>query len=993
MIIRIVVLFVLILLNTGILSGKQNHNIVEESVSSTSLENRDVTDAIMDELGRDSLLIKDVDAAFSILVANGTIDRIYKKRLNSCGFDDADHIILILFMCLLVVIFSILLYRYKKWLKNNIDLSKNFLLEYANMINNAGNSCIDMLLVNTKTDKIYVFKENNYEEFVGGSDLALNSIHPEDRDSYVKQRNDFLKSRKPSMMMYIRLFDERSNKYNLNEIVFNILERNLLGKVLKYHVIAHNKTFQNEVFQQKYRDLQDLNMAVQSARLIRWDIDLLTNINRFVNVDNKVYVYTNRQIFRQIIPDDYKQLHSLIDQVKREKCIDSISVEIDLFGDGYKSYEVMATLVCDEYGNPSHIYGILKDISKLQHYQKLLSREVDVNRTIWMSANTGVFFYDATGLCKDVNHKVLSLFDISKDKLVDHLNLLSLNHISEVCKDKLRRGEAISYKMSYKDVRDIICKDKTIVENENDELFSVECSPVFNEERKLIGYVSVYTDITEITRSRIEVEELDKKIVLALDTGNLVVWTYNLMEDNYTVLAQDQFSAVHKAKTEFVNSVLKSNKKIIDEAYEAIITRKSQKEIFILRTIIDGKTVTIRSSIAPHESEGEVLHIIGVSKDITEETTIKSDLAEANAMLDKKNQELNLSNQLFVEIIEQMPGLLFIKNIDDDYKYDIANSHFCNVIAGKSLDEVVGYSDYDIFPKEIADRFRIGDLKSIEKNESLEFDEEIIKDGRTSMWKTVKTPVTLANNKKMLICLSMDITEIYHMKNEAQRLDALKSQFLANVSHELRTPLNAIVGFSNLLLDTDDYETKLEFNEIISANSDLLLNLINDILDLSKIESGVVSFVDEYFNVNEFLDDTYLSFNMRMRPDVTLRYVKLDDDWDIMLDNKRFSQVLNNFLSNAVKYTPSGEITFGCVMERGGIRLYVKDTGIGISEQNKVKVFHRFEKLDTFAQGTGLGLSICKAIVDLKNGDIGFESTLGEGSYFWIWIPCEKRIK
>jgi signal transduction histidine kinase len=123
---------------------------------------------------------------------------------------------------------------------------------------------------------------------------------------------------------------------------------------------------------------------------------------------------------------------------------------------------------------------------------------------------------------------------------------------------------------------------------------------------------------------------------------------------------------------------------------------------------------------------------------------------------------------------------------------------------------------------------------------------------------------------------------------------------------------------------------------------------------------------------------------------VTLRCEKLDENWWIEIDKLRLNQILNNFLSNAIKYTPSGEIVFDCAIEREGIHLFVKDTGIGITDEKKEKVFGRFEKLDTFAQGTGLGLSICKALVNFKKGEIGFESTLGEGSYFWAWIPCKK---
>ena len=242
-----------------------------------------------------------------------------------------------------------------------------------------------------------------------------------------------------------------------------------------------------------------------------------------------------------------------------------------------------------------------------------------------------------------------------------------------------------------------------------------------------------------------------------------------------------------------------------------------------------------------------------------------------------------------------------------------------------------------------------------------------------------------------------DVTERQHMigelekaRSRAEQSDKLKSAFLANMSHEIRTPLNAIVGFSDLLMVTEDQEEKEEFIQIINANNELLLKLINDILDLSKIEAGSVELKYEDFDLAVYFNELAASMHHRVvNPQVRLVPVNPYETCTVRLDKNRLAQILTNFVTNAIKYTSKGTIEMGYEKIDENIRLYVRDTGIGIPEDKKDKVFHRFEKLDEFAQGTGLGLSICKAIVEACRGEIGFESEFDKGSLFWAVLPCQ----
>ena len=232
--------------------------------------------------------------------------------------------------------------------------------------------------------------------------------------------------------------------------------------------------------------------------------------------------------------------------------------------------------------------------------------------------------------------------------------------------------------------------------------------------------------------------------------------------------------------------------------------------------------------------------------------------------------------------------------------------------------------------------------------------------------------------------------ELKEMKDKAELSDRLKSAFLANMSHEIRTPLNAIVGFSELLVDSDDPDEKKEYWHIIESNNDLLLRLINDILDLSKIESGIIDRKRERFNLTQLCNELYVMMRSKI-PNADVELVQdnpCPECW-IFLDSNRLKQVWMNFLTNAVKYTRSGYIRMGYSVEKDGIRFYVEDTGTGIPKELQDRVFGRFQKLNEFVQGTGLGLAISRAIVEAAGGEIGFTSEQGIGSIFWAWVPCE----
>lgn len=232
--------------------------------------------------------------------------------------------------------------------------------------------------------------------------------------------------------------------------------------------------------------------------------------------------------------------------------------------------------------------------------------------------------------------------------------------------------------------------------------------------------------------------------------------------------------------------------------------------------------------------------------------------------------------------------------------------------------------------------------------------------------------------------------ELVKAKERAEESDRLKSAFLANMSHEIRTPLNAIVGFSSILAETADTPENREYIRIIENNNDLLLQLINDILDLSKIEAGQLEFNYAAADVNHALQELEDAFRLRVPAEVDYYKSAALEKCVIIMEKNRVMQILGNYLSNSIKHTTRGSITFGYYPPSNGvIRFYVRDTGCGIPADKHKDIFERFVKLDNFKQGTGLGLSICRMIAEKINAVIGVQSEVGKGSEFWLDIPFQ----
>lgn len=330
------------------------------------------------------------------------------------------------------------------------------------------------------------------------------------------------------------------------------------------------------------------------------------------------------------------------------------------------------------------------------------------------------------------------------------------------------------------------------------------------------------------------------------------------------------------------------------------------------------------------------------------------------------------------------------------------NSWYRNVgeKEGTPLNEIIKVHSH-FHPDDRRMMLRFFDQVLIREASHLRRDVRILREDGTYTWTRVNVMVRDFRPEDGIIdmvCVNYDITELKETerkliaaRDKAEELDRLKSAFLANMSHEIRTPLNAIVGFSSLLTETEDMKDRKQYMAIVQENTELLLQLISDILDLSKMESGAFEFVKSETDVNLLCSEIIRSLRMKVPAGVELVFEECLPGCHVWADKNRLNQVISNFINNALKFTFSGSITLGYYRQTDGyLRFYVRDTGMGIPK-NKIKtVFDRFVKLNSFVHGTGLGLSICKSLVEQMGGTIGVESEEGEGSCFWFTYPYQE---
>lgn len=500
----------------------------------------------------------------------------------------------------------------------------------------------------------------------------------------------------------------------------------------------------------------------------------------------------------------------------------------------------------------------------------------------------------------------------------------------------------------------------------------------------LEGYIQ---NITDIQRKRNDINTLTHAINNAKES------VYAARRDGTLIFANRQFRLNHRIAEQADLSLIR----VFDVVGDMTCIEDWEERY---RSIREGQTLNFLA-YQPLKHDKNTLAFEGTMYSVTtddgEETfwSFTHDISERI----RYESQIKRFNRIMENTMENIPAGIVVKDIENDFRYIYRNRESYN--RDISSENAIGMNDFDYYPPEMAQQKRKEDMEIAATGKGMHWIMEgKDKNGNLLILDKQKIMVESEDFSPIIVSIEWDITQLELMRRElieskekAETSDKLKSAFLANMSHEIRTPLNAIVGFSRIISESDNAEERREYYEIVDANNERLLQLINEILDLSKIESGIVEFTYGPVRLHTLCKEIHDAHVFRCPQGVELRFDSPDEALSIHSDKNRIFQVFSNLIGNAFKFTTEGSVSYGYKQEGERVVFYVKDTGLGIEPEKLGRVFQRFAKLNNFAQGTGLGLSICKTIIERLGGEIAVSSEVGTGTTFTFWLPLENVIQ
>ncbi len=486
----------------------------------------------------------------------------------------------------------------------------------------------------------------------------------------------------------------------------------------------------------------------------------------------------------------------------------------------------------------------------------------------------------------------------------------------------------------------------------------------------------------------------------------------NMLVDNleHIIVIRSKDKKIKIANRAFAKLIGKKKEEIINHKLnEAVITNTGVLSMLSEHEGEDHYTFKTRVT-EPQSGTAQTFEVNHIKISNDEKEDVFCIIAINITQRENYEQMLKHEKALLTSLVNSIPDPIFYKN--RDMQYIGGNGAFKALNGFADNSDFIGKTDYDLYDKETADKYQKADKNILTNKKSINYrgwSESI--EGHNILYDTLKVPIIDQNGElRGIVGISRDITreakiqqQLEHARDKAEESDNLKTTFLTNLSHEIRTPLNSIIGFSDLLTDPDlTDDQREEFTELISRSGNALLMLVDDIIDLSKIEAGQVQINRSKFDLNRLIIDVHEAIednrDFADKNAVLLEYyipINEEEAFLIETDDFRLRQILSNLIKNALKYTNRGEVKFGYRLGDEKLTFFIKDTGLGIPEEQKSNIFERYNQSESVEKfgGSGLGLSISKKLVELLGGEIGFNTDEEKGSEFYFTLPFETPLE
>ena len=879
-----------------------------------------------------------------------------------------------------------------------------------------------------------MFRLNGLERCGPGApyEAWLAGLHPEDRERVNAEFMATLHGEKEYDTEFRVIWPDGSLHYIHS---FGLAQRDAFGNVVR--VIGTNSDITTRrVAEEKLRETADrLNLAVRAGGVGVWDFDIAHN--RVVWDDQMFRLYGRT---RENFGGAYETWKAGLHPEDRERADAEFratllgEAEFDsefrvVWPDGsIHSIRALALVQRDSGGKVVRVTGTNWEITAKKLAEARLRESEERYRATFEQAAVGIIHVSAEGKFLECNARFAEILGYPLDEITG-MTMQEVTHPEDM------QGSAELLQRVHEGEGNLPSMEKRYIRKDGSVTW-VRTTPSMRNDCK--GHepyhITIVEDINKRKQAEISLQKAKDRLTLATRAGGVGVWDWNIPK-NQMVWDEQMFRLYGVAREKFSHAIdawmnglhPMDRERAVEECNRALRGEGAFDTEF--RVVwSDGNVRNIRAmALIQRDALGNPLHMIGTNWDITEQKQAAKELEESNRRLSAQHALLDNERKILRAFMDNIPDLMYVK--DEESRFVVANPQVARWAGVEKAEELLGKTDFDFAPCEIARGFYEDEQRVILTGQPVVDQEETVGVSSTSESRTIlttKVPIFDSQGRVTGIAgIGRDITRRKQAEDalretnrqleeaivrsrilaqEAARANAAKSEFLANMSHEIRTPMNGVIGMTGLLLDTELNAEQRYFAEIVRSSGEAMLSLINDILDFSKIEAGRVELEAEEFDLRGLLDNVASMLAAQARAKGIELLVSLGDEVPTRLcgDQGRLRQILVNLAGNAVKFTKQGRVSVHVQQEECGasdclLRFSVIDTGIGIPEDKLGLLFEKFSQVDrsTTRQygGTGLGLAISKQLAALMGGTIGVASQPEAGSEFWFTARLAKGLQ